>query len=77
MKYIIFVFLFAASSFLVAGEEVLIEDHALVAQLSKIHLKRYLSLSPKRWVSGMTHNKAINYVPTAPDARTSHRLLRR
>lgn len=38
MKCIIFAFLFTVSSSLLAGEEVLIEDPALVAQLSKIQM---------------------------------------
>ena len=38
MKCLIFAFLFTVSSFLIAGEEVLVEDPALVAQLSKIQM---------------------------------------
>ena len=36
MKYIIFAFLFSASNFLVAGEEVLIEDPALIVSNKRI-----------------------------------------
>ena len=38
MKYLLFAYLFATSTSLIAGEEILIKDPALVAQLSKIQM---------------------------------------